>query len=157
MSYEDGAARPRRGRRCRGRWRRFAACCRRDPACGRGRTRLPDAPARKRPGAAARFARRYPFPARLTSTDRWDDTVRRRHLGPNVLQKAVRAAVAGAGIERPAICRALRRCFAVRLLEAGADIRTMQAPLGHKGPATTQVHTHVLQGGACGVLSSLER
>jgi hypothetical protein len=43
------------------------------------------------------------------------------------------------------------------MIESGYDIRTVQELLGHKDVATTQIYTHVLNRGAGGVMSPLDR
>jgi len=51
----------------------------------------------------------------------------------------------------------MRHSFATTALETGSDIRTVQQLLGHKNVKTTMIYTHVLNRGASGTKSPLDR
>jgi integron integrase len=118
---------------------------------------LPQALARKYRGAATNWGWQYVFPAKALSADPYGSGRVRHHLHENVIQRAMKDAVRRANIVQPASCHTLRHCFATHLLEDGYDIRTLQELLGHSDVKTTMIYTHVMQKGARGVMSPLDR
>lgn len=117
---------------------------------------VPYALARKYPNAPFDWGWQYVFPADNYSTDPRSGHVRRHHLDVQILQRAVHDAVRAAGLTIRFTPHCFRHSFATHLLEAGQDIRTVQALLGHANVETTMVYTHVLNKGPMGVVSPVD-
>lgn len=128
-----------------------------DLAAGFGAVWLPHALARKYPNAPRAFGWQYVFPASRLSTDPRGGRKRRHHFDDAVLSRAIKRACRLAAIAKPVSAHTLRHSFATHMIESGYDIRTVQELLGHKDVTTTQIYTHVLNRGAGGVLSPLDR
>ena len=117
---------------------------------------LPDALARKYPGAEKSWPWFWVFPSPAVSKDPRTGLRRRHHVYEDSLQRAVKRAAVAAGIAKPVGPHVLRHSFATHLLESGTDIRTLQTLLGHRDVATTMLYTHVMRQPGIGVRSPLD-
>src|SRR3989338_7065094 len=64
-------------------------------------------------------------------------------LTPRSVQRIVQKYAKAAGITKPVTPHTLRHSYATDLLQNGADIRSVQAMLGHSSITTTQIYTHI--------------
>ncbi len=64
-------------------------------------------------------------------------------LSPRAVQRIVKHYAIKAGITRKVTPHVIRHSFATDLLSNGADLRSVQALLGHANITTTQIYTHV--------------
>ena len=122
----------------------------------KGGVEVPHALEAKHPQLGRTWAWFWMFPSPTYSTDPHSGVIRRHHLFEERVQRALKRAVAQAGIAKPVSVHTLRHSFATHLLQAGTDIRTVQELLGHSDVSTTMIYTHVLKVAAGGTASPLD-
>jgi site-specific recombinase XerD len=66
-----------------------------------------------------------------------------RRLTPRSIERMVKFYAVKAGISKKVTPHVIRHSFATDLLSNGADLRSVQALLGHAHIGTTQIYTHV--------------
>lgn len=70
-------------------------------------------------------------------------TVRGHPMNPQCLWRIVREHAKKSQLDKPISTHSFRHAFATHLLNAGADLRTIQELLGHASLNTTQIYLHV--------------
>lgn len=81
------------------------------------------------------------FPAKPRGGKSWTDVT--TPMSSESLLQVMRAAVQESGIQKHATVHTLRHSYATHLLEAGVNLRLIQAYLGHSSPTTTARYTHL--------------
>jgi integrase/recombinase XerD len=79
-----------------------------------------------------------------------------RPISPLTINQACREARDRCGIGKPVSPHSLRHAFAVHLLEAGTDLRTIQLLLGHRDLSTTTKYLLIATSKVCATTSPIE-
>ena len=74
----------------------------------------------------------------------------------HAVEHACRKARLRGGISKPISPHSLRHAFAVHLLEAGTDLRTIQLLLGHRSLSTTARYLQIAAATVCATTSPLD-
>lgn len=73
----------------------------------------------------------------------WGHSSRAEPMAPRSVQSNLKKYLAAAGLDAKLTPHKLRHSYATHMLDAGADLRSVQELLGHAHLVTTQAYTHV--------------
>jgi integrase/recombinase XerD len=79
-----------------------------------------------------------------------------RHISKDAVEQACQKARRRCPIPKPTTPHSLRHAFAVHLLEAGTDVRTIQLLLGHRSLATTARYLRIATSKVCATTSPID-
>lgn len=102
------------------------------------------------------FLRQYWWQVRPSGPYLFPGSKAGRPITPGTVRDALSKAVKKAGITKRATLHGLRHAFATHLLEAGTDIRVIQALLGHGSIRSTMRYTQVSRAHVATVQSPLD-
>ncbi|MGK0187554.1 MAG: integron integrase [Verrucomicrobiales bacterium] len=117
---------------------------------------LPLSLQRKYPNAALEFPWSFLLPAAKLCAHPRTGKFARYHLLEDSMQRQLKKALKKTTITKRVTCHTLRHSFATHLLDANADIRTLQDILGHADVSTTMIYLHLTDKKGAGAPSPLD-
>ena len=92
---------------------------------------LPHAYGTKSPNSGKAWKWFWVFPSSSLSNDPRADVIRRHHIQPSTVNRAIQKAVKAARIPKVVTCHTMRHSYATHQLLDGVDLRSVQEALGH--------------------------